>query len=87
MTQGKSIAEIEFLITRVIGTNGQNFFFLSHIGFGLKKSELSVTGIFHTMIRMNWKLLVWHVFMHDTSRNFHYARIYRTAPASLVSLA
>lgn len=30
MTQGKSIAEIEFLITRVIGTNGQNFFFFTY---------------------------------------------------------
>lgn len=46
----KSIAQIEFLITCVIGTNGQNFFFLTDIDFGLKNSELSVTGIFQTII-------------------------------------
>lgn len=35
-TKSKSVAQIEILITCVIGKNGQNTFFLTDIDFGLK---------------------------------------------------
>lgn len=48
-TRSKSIAEIEFLITRVIGTNGQNFFFFFfHVLVLASKSQNSALLGFFT---------------------------------------